>query len=55
LEIRDGDTFRSSFIVQDCFSDPESFFFFFHMKLRIALSTQCLQDPWEIFLLVDSS
>ena len=36
LKIRDGDISGSSFIVQDCFSDPG--LLFFHMKLSIVLS-----------------
>ena len=35
LEIKNYDTYESSFIVQDCFSYPE--FFFLYMKLNIVL------------------
>ena len=37
LEIKDRDTSRSAFIVQDCFFYPRCFVFF-HMKLKIVLS-----------------
>ena len=36
LEVRDGDSSRSSFIVENCFCYPK--FLFFQMNLQIALS-----------------
>jgi hypothetical protein len=50
LEVRDGGSPRSSFIVKNCFHYPEFFVcLFFHMKLRIDLSMS-LKNCVEILM-----